>query len=311
MRCCVIGGAGFLGSHLVSALRGTGRDVLVVGRRDRDATTLPPGVAYLQGDIRDRPFIAGALEGVDELVDLAYSSVPKTSFENPIQDIVDNLPGSVALFDVASGLNLRKMVFVSSGGTVYGEALQLPVPETHPTNPISPYGITKLALEKYAQVYHRMRQLPVLCVRPSNPFGERQMPYVGQGFIATAMASMISGQEIRVFGQQGTIRDYIYVEDVAHALVSALDKGVPGESYNIGSSVGRSNLEVLTEISRVAHASGVQPRITHVEPRSFDVAANVLDVEKLRALSGWQPKIDFAEGIARTWDWYCSNSRCP
>jgi UDP-glucose 4-epimerase len=285
-------------------LRSTGRDVLVIGRSDRGAVALPPGVAYLQGDIQNRAFIAGALQSVDELVDLAYSSVPKTSFENPVQDIVDNLPGSVALFDVASGLNLRKMVFVSSGGTVYGEALQLPVAETHPTNPISPYGITKLALEKYAQVYHRMRQLPVLCVRPSNPYGERQRPYVGQGFIATAMASMLSDQEIRVFGQQGTVRDYIYVEDVAQALVCALDHGLPGESYNIGSSIGRSNLEVLNEISRVALAAGIQPKITHVEPRSFDVAANILDVEKLRALSGWQPKTGFAEGIARTWDWY-------
>lgn len=307
MRCCVIGGAGFLGSHLVSALRETGRDVLVVGRSDRGTVRLPPGVAYLQGDIQNRAFISNALAGVGELVDLAYSSVPKTSFENPIQDIADNLPGSVALFDVASGLNLRKMVFVSSGGTVYGEPLQLPITETHPTNPISPYGITKLALEKYAQVYHRMRQLPVLCVRPSNPYGERQRPYIGQGFIATAMASMLSGREIRVFGQHGTIRDYIYVQDVAEALICALDKGLPGESYNIGSSVGLSNSEVLSEISRVALASGVQPRITHVEPRSFDVSANILDVEKLRTLSGWQPTTVFAEGIARTWDWYCKN----
>ena len=92
-------------------------------------------------------------------------------------------------------------------------------------------------------------------------------------------------------------------------MVCALDKGLPGESYNIGSSVGRSNVEVLNEISRVAVASGVQPRITHVEPRSFDVAANVLDTEKLRVLSGWQPKTGFAEGIARTWDWYCHSGR--
>lgn len=307
MRSCIIGGAGFLGSHLVYALRGTGRDVIVIGRSARDAIKLPPGVAYLQGDIQNRAFITGALQGVDELVDLAYSSVPKTSFENPIQDIVDNLPGSVTLFDVASGMNLRKMVFVSSGGTIYGEALQLPLSETHPTNPISPYGITKLALEKYAQIYHRMQQLPILSVRPSNPYGERQKPYVGQGFIATAMASILSNQEILVFGQQGTIRDYIYVKDVAQALVCALDQGLPGESYNIGSTVGRSNLEVLNEISRFALASGIQPKITHVEPRSFDVDTNVLDTEKLRTLSGWLPTTDFSEGIARTWDWYRRN----
>ena len=163
MRSCVIGGAGFLGVHLVSALCETGRDVLVIGRSPRDVITLPNGVVYLQGDIRNRAFISRALDGVDELLDLAYSSVPKTSFEDPAKDILDNLPSSVGLFEAACDLNLQKMVFVSSGGTVYGEARQLPVPEAHPTNPISSYGVTKLALEKYAQLYQRMRQLPVLC----------------------------------------------------------------------------------------------------------------------------------------------------
>lgn len=309
MRSCVIGGAGFLGVHLVSALCETGRDVLVIGRSPRDVITLPNGVAYLQGDIRNRAFMLRAMDGVDELFDLAYSSVPKTSFEDPAKDILDNLPGSVGLFEAACDLNLRKMVFVSSGGTVYGEARQLPVPETHPTNPISSYGITKLALEKYAQLYQRMRQLPVLCVRPSNPYGEGQKPYVGQGFIATAMASMLSGQKIKVFGKKGTIRDYIFVQDVADALVCALEKGIPGESYNIGSSIGRSNVEVLNQISRLAIASGVRPKIAHIEPRPFDVPANVLDTEKIRALSGWQPRVDFAEGIARTWAWHKKNSK--
>lgn len=309
MRSCVIGGAGFLGAHLVSALCETGRDVLVIGRSPRDVITLPEGVAYLQGDIRSRAFILRAMDGVDELLDLAYSSVPKVSFEDPAKDVVDNLSSTVALFELACDLNLRKMVFVSSGGTIYGEASQLPVSETHSTNPISPYGITKLALEKYAQLYQRMRQLPVLCVRPSNPYGEGQKPYLGQGFIATAMASMLSGREIQIFGKQGTVRDYIYVQDAADALVCALDKGMPGESYNIGSSIGRSNVEVLNQISRVAIASGVRPRIVHIEPRPFDVAANVLDTQKLRALSGWQPRVDFAEGIARTWSWHKINSK--
>ena len=307
MRSCVIGGAGFLGAHLVSALCETGRDVLVIGRSPRDVITLPEGVAYLQGDIRSRAFILRAMDGVDELLDLAYSSVPKVSFEDPAKDVVDNLSSTVALFELACDLNLRKMVFVSSGGTVYGEASQLPVSETHSTNPISPYGITKLALEKYAQLYQRMRQLPVLCVRPSNPYGEGQKPYLGQGFIATAMASMLSGREIQIFGTQGTVRDYIYVRDLADALVCALEKGIPGESYNIGSSIGRSNVEVLNQISRLAIAAGVRPKIVHTEPRPFDVAANVLDTEKLRVLSGWQPRVDFVEGIARTWSWHSAN----
>lgn len=306
MSCCVIGGAGFIGSHLVHALLETGRDVLVIGRREHRLVSLPDKVAYLQGDIRNSGFIAHALRGVDEIVDLAYSSVPKTSYENPILDITDNLPSSVALFEAASALPLTKMLFVSSGGTVYGESQSLPIAEDHPTNPVSPYGITKLALEKYAQMYYKIRKLPIVCVRPSNPFGERQRPFVEQGFVATAIASMEAGKEIKIFGAKGTIRDYIYVGDVAKALVATLDFGTPGECYNIGSSVGRSNLEVIEQISISAKKVGINPLVTHVAPRSFDVSANVLDTKKLFLISGWRPESEFSVGIERTWDWYCN-----
>ena len=155
-RSCVIGGAGFIGTHLVGELLNTGRIVRIVGRRDPSLIHIPKGVEYFQGDIRNRDFMFEALQDVDEVVDFAYSSVPKTSYENPILDITDNLPGSVGLFDIASILPIKKLVFVSSGGTVYGEPQSLPIVESHPTNPISPYGITKLALEKYAHMYYSL-----------------------------------------------------------------------------------------------------------------------------------------------------------
>ena len=309
MSCCVIGGTGFVGAHLVRELLKTGRDVLVVGRKERGLVSLPGNVAYLQGDFSNREFIANALRGVDEIVDLAYSSVPKTSYESPLLDITDNLPGTVGLFEVASELSLKKLLFVSSGGTVYGEPQSLPIEEDHPTNPISPYGITKLALEKYAQMYYKTRALPVVCVRPSNPYGEGQIPFVGQGFVATAIASMLAGKEIKIFGLQGTIRDYIYVGDVAKALVAALDSGVPGECYNIGSSVGMSNQEVIDRVSVVAKEHSIFPQITHVPARSFDVTVNVLGIEKLFAISGWRPETGFAAGIERTWNWYNDHAK--
>ena len=309
MSCCVIGGAGFIGSHLVQALLKTGRDILVIGRRVHRQVSLPDNVAYLQGDIRNFEFVAHALKGADEVVDLAYSSVPKTSYENPVLDITDNLPSSVALFEVASKLPLKKILFISSGGTVYGEPQRLPIAEDHPTNPISPYGITKLSLEKYAQMYCRLKKLPVVCVRPSNPFGEGQEPFVGQGFVATAIASMIAGKEIKIFGVQGTIRDYIYVGDMAKALIAALDFGAPGECYNIGSSLGRSNLEVIEQISIPAGRVGIKPSVRHVAARSFDVSANILDSKKLFGISGWKPESEFSDGIERTWHWYYNHVR--
>ena len=306
-RSCVIGGAGFIGTHLVGELLNTGRIVRIVGRRDPSLIHIPKGVEYFQGDIRNRDFIFEALQDVDEIVDFAYSSVPKTSYENPILDITDNLPGSVGLFDIASILPIKKLVFVSSGGTVYGEPQSLPIVESHPTNPISPYGITKLALEKYAHMYYSLKNLPVVCVRPSNPYGEDQKPFVGQGFIATAIASVMAGQELKIFGEQGTIRDYIHVNDLARALVAALDFGVSGECYNAGSAIGRSNLEVIEQISIHAKKCGFKPLVSHVPPRSFDVSANILDNSKLFAVSGWQPHLEFAAGIERTWNWFYNN----
>ena len=309
MRCCVIGGAGFIGCHLVNELLDSGRTVRVVGWSDVALTFLPGNVEYFQGDLRNREFISEALQGVDEVVDLAYSSIPKTSYENPVLDITDNLPASVGLFDVASSLPIRRLVFVSSGGTVYGEPQSVPISETHPTNPISPYGITKLAVEKYAQMYFMLKGLPVVCVRPSNPFGERQKPFVGQGFIATVMASILAGQEIKIFGERGTTRDYIYVQDLAKALVAALDFGISGECYNVGSAVGRSNLEILGQISIHAKMYGFEPRVAHAPSRLFDVSTNILDINKLHAVSGWQPRIGFVTGIERTWDWFHRNYR--
>lgn len=304
MKCCVIGGAGFIGTHFVNTLLETGRDVLVVGRRPRGLTSLPGKVEYRQGDIRSREFVKNILKDVDEVVDLAHSSVPKTSYENPVLDVMDNLPGSVSLFEAACDFPLRKMLFVSSGGTVYGEPRSLPIDEDHPTNPVSPYGITKLALEKYAQMYHRIRGLPVVCARPSNPYGEGQQPFIGQGFVATAIASILAGKEIKIFGTAGTIRDYIYISDVAKALVSVLDVGLPGECYNIGSGKGRTNIEVIEQISVFARKSNKNPIVTNEAPRLFDVSANVLSTGKLFAISGWRPEIEFDAGIERIWDYF-------
>lgn len=306
-RCCVIGGAGFIGSYLVNELLSSGREVRIVGRRDPSQINLSKKVEYSQGDIRNRDFIVKFLQNVDEVVDLAYSSVPKTSFENPILDITDNLPGSVGLFEIASALPIKKLVFVSSGGTVYGEPQSLPINENHSTNPISPYGITKLALEKYAQMYYKLKKLPVVCVRPSNPYGEGQKAFAGQGFIATAIASVLVGKELKIFGEKGTIRDYIHVTDLAKAIVATLDFGVAGECYNAGSALGLSNLEVIERVSIEAEKYALKPLVTNVPPRSFDVSANVLDSSKLHKVSGWKPCLEFSEGIERTWNWFYNN----
>jgi UDP-glucose 4-epimerase len=309
-RCCVVGGAGFIGSHLVDALLSTGRKVTVLDRRRLSKEAFARGVRYIRGDYGRSEVLDAALESATEVVDLAYATFPKTSYENPVGDILHNLPPSVRLLEAAGRATVRKMVVVSSGGTVYGKAHRIPVDEDHPTHPISPYGITKLALENYALMFHQLRDLPVVVVRPANAYGEGQRPFIGQGFIATAMGAILLEQAVVVFGKNGTVRDYVHADDIAWGIIAALDKGRPGSAYNIGSGVGRSNREVLEAIERLAGSAGFQIRIKTEALRNFDVPINVLSSEKLHKLAGWQPQVSWENGLSRTWDWVRRSSHC-
>ena len=301
MRTCVVGGAGFIGAEVTRQLLALGREVVVLGRRPLHEVQLPRGASYVAGDYGESSALARVLQGVSEIVDLAYATVPQTSFADPVFDILANLPPSVQLLQQAVAFKVRKVVLVSSGGTVYGNARSLPIGEDHPTSPISPYGITKLTIEKYAGMFHQVADLPVVIARPGNAYGEGQRAFVGQGFIATAVHSIIRGETIRTFGTQGTIRDYVHVSDIASGILAVLEHGEPGNAYNIGTGVGRSNLDVLRALEPLAEHAGLPIRNEFLPARRFDVAANVLDSSKLNAASGWQSKVDFATGLERTW----------
>jgi len=302
-RCCVVGGAGFVGSHLVKALLNSGREVTVLDKKPARRSAIPPLVRYVRGDCTRYDVLDAALEGATEVVDLAYATFPKTSFDNPVDDILNNLPPSVRLLEAARGARVRKMVVVSSGGTVYGKAQQTPIDEDHPTRPISPYGITKLALEKYAQMFHQLHDLPVVVVRPANAYGEGQRPFIGQGFIATAMGAISLKQHVVVYGRNGTVRDYVHAEDIASGIIAALDKGRPGLAYNIGTGVGRTNRQVLNAIEKIVRPAGFPVRVKTEATRGFDVPVNVLSSERLQEQTGWKPRVVWEDGLKRTWDW--------
>jgi UDP-glucose 4-epimerase len=301
-KCCVIGGAGFIGVHVTRQLAASGREVIVLGRRTKPDAALPTGVAYVSGDYGNRAVLQAILRGVSEVIDLAYATVPQTSFADPIFDIISNLPASVRLLQEAAEADVRKVVLVSSGGTVYGVAESLPIREDHRTDPISPYGITKLTIEKYAGMFQVLTGLPVVVVRPGNAYGEEQHALSGQGFVSTAVHSVIREREIELFGAEGTIRDYIHVTDVASGIVAALEHGAPGSAYNIGSGTGRSNLDVLKAIEPLASRSGFKVQTKILPARKFDVPANVLDCRKLETTAGWRPKMAFEAGIGRVWE---------
>lgn len=305
IRTLVVGGTGFIGLHLVHLLHATTkRQIVVVGRRSQPPAALPTDVRYVCADAgKDDALLLSLLGEADEVIDLAYATVPKTSFDDPVHDILSNLPANVNMLQKASNFKLRRFLLVSSGGTVYGNSQQLPIDEKHPTNPVSPYGITKLAVEKYALMFHELKGLPVVIVRPGNPYGPHQFGDLTQGFIGAAMYAALNKQKITVFGEHGTVRDYIHIDDLCQGILAALDHGNPGDIFNIGTGVGHSNREVLEMLSSIINHEGYSLEIETLPARSFDVAANILGSARLTSASGWCARTSLDSGLRSTWDW--------
>lgn len=309
MNCVVIGGGGFIGQWLTRRLLDSGRSVVVLGRRPAAPQGLDARARYVGGDYGDPALASSLLAAADEVVDLAYATVPKSSFDDPVFDLNMNLQPAVNLLQAAVNKpHIRKLVLVSSGGTVYGHAVTTPIAETHPTDPVSPYGITKLAIEKYGLMFHRLYGVPVVVVRPGNAYGEGQAPFRGQGFVATAIASMLEGMPLTVFGGNEVVRDYIHVDDIATAIVAALDIGEAGICYNAGTGVGHSTQDLLALISGYARQHDAEPEVIHMPIRPFDVKVNVLNCARLGAVSGWRAQIALTEGVDRAWHWLAQHA---
>ncbi len=298
---CIIGGGGFLGTALRRRLHESGNRVLVIGRRPIEL--LLPSERYVPSsafadfarDCRGERFAA--------VVDLAHATVPSASVLDPIADITDNLRFVQAHVEAAQALGAERYVFVSSGGTIYGDSGQGVLTEDAPHRPISPYGIGKLACEHFILLNHRRNRLPALIVRPSNVFGPGQQPFRGQGLIATALAAALSASPLTIYGDGSQVRDFLYIDDLNEGLLAAITNGRPGESYNLGSGRGIRVDDVLERVSRIVAEDGLR-LITNRQPgRLFDVHSNVLDLAKLRKVSGWQPKVSFDEGLRRAWHW--------
>jgi len=296
-RTLVIGGCGFIGSHLVKALVASGRNVTVLDRNKPTTNQMLTDVEYVTGDFSEAELIQLLVPQFEEVIHLAYASRPNTSHDDPVGDLMQNLPATVRLFDVIAQCGAR-LLLVSSGGTVYGQAVTLPIREDHPTQPISPYGLTKLTIEKYASLYATTKGLEFVCVRPANAFGEGQLPFSGQGFVATAIAMALKQMPITIFGN-GTVRDYVYIDDLIAGMMVALNLGRSGQVYNIGSSLGLDNFQVVEKIRLIMADFGIEVKVEHAAPRLFDVQANVLDCTKIRQL-GWKPMTNFDEGLGNT-----------
>lgn len=300
MKILVTGGAGFIGSHLVDAFLAAGHQVAVLddlstGKKER----LVEGVPFYQVDLRDRAALEQVfVEFQPEVVDHHAAQISVVhSMAHPAEDAERNILATINLIEVGNRFGLQKLIFPSSGGTVYGVPEQLPCDEQAPARPASAYGLAKHTVERYLGV---LAKFPYTVLRYGNVYGPRQDPEGEAGVCAIFAPRMLANQPVKIFGDGSQQRDYVFIEDVVRANLLALEKG-EGEVVNIGTGVGTTTRQVFETIQRV---TGYALEAVQAPAREGELQAVYLDIAKAERVLGWQPEVSFEQGIAKTVAWY-------
>ena len=299
MTSLILGGNGFIGSHLADRLIVQGEDVRIF---DRGADTFRKpleGVEYFSGEFSDTGLLAKALSKVDTVYHLISTTVPSTSNQDPAFDIDSNLVNTVNLLELMKKLSVPRIVYLSSGGTVYGIPDSSPIKETHALKPISSYGVVKVAIENYLHMYQHLYGLQYVALRASNPYGPRQGHTGVQGVVGTFVNRAHNGQCLEVWGDGKVVRDYIFIEDLISLCVTAGESDTCG-LFNAGSGKGHSVLEVVEFVQSVAKKD---IEVIFKQARAYDVPHAVLDMEKAISAFNWKPIEELSSGVSRVWEW--------
>ena len=303
MQAVVTGASGFIGSHLVDGLLAAGYRVKALGRNLPGLIGLDaqsnPNLALLPVSLADRLALQQVLEGVEIVFHLASGSLPQSSNRDPHADVQVNLLGSLNLLEASRLTGVKRLIMVSSGGTVYGIPSVVPIPEAHSTDPICSYGITKLAIEKYVALYRQLHDLEGLVLRVANPFGPRQRLDAAQGVVPVFLGKALRREPLQIWGDGSTVRDFLDVADVVDALLAAATYQGEESLFNIGSGKGLS-LNQLIELLEAQLNRSLE--VDYLPSRGCDVPTNVLCIEKARQHLDWSPKISVADGLKRLCD---------
>jgi UDP-glucose 4-epimerase len=300
VRTLVIGGGGFIGSHLVAALLERGARVRVLERARKDRLlSVPehPHLEWLEGDLGNTHDVRGALAGADVVYHLASTAEPQSSNDNPAFDIQSNLCGAICLLEQMRKAPKVTLVFASSGGTVYGLPMQTPIVETHPTEPQCSYGIVKLAIEKYLALFSMLYGIDYRVLRLANPYGPGQEVNRTQGVIGVFLSRVLQGQTLEVWGDGTVVRDYIYIGDVIAALLKAAAYRGATNVFNVGSGRGHNLLEIIELIERV---TGKAATVRFGSRRECDVMVSVLGIQRAKEELGWEPTTTLEAGLEAT-----------
>lgn len=303
MKIAIFGGRGFIGSAITDRLLQDDHELRIVARPRVEPNRRfadDKRIEWLTGDMMSAYDMNRAIDGVDVVLHLVSTTLPKSSNDDPIYDVQSNIVATLQLLNAMVAKKVRKIVFISSGGTVYGNPIYLPIDENHPTEPRVSYGITKLAIEKYLLMFQQLYGIKANILRVANPFGERQRVETAQGAVGVFLSKAIQNKPFEIWGDGSVTRDYLYISDVAEAFSRAVDYDGPKSVFNISSGVGTSLNELIGMIERVLGREVVR---NYRPGRPFDVPVSVLDNSLARKELGWQLQVGLEEGIARTARW--------
>jgi UDP-glucose 4-epimerase len=303
MKCVLLGGGGFIGSAIADRLLRDGHTIRIFERprvepyRAFDAHEI---VEWMTGDMLSAHDISAAIEGMDAVFHLVSFTLPKSSNDDLVYDVETNLISSVQLLNAMVAQKVGKIIFISTGGAVYGIPRYLPIDEQHPTNPLVSYGITKLTIEKYLLMFQHLHGLQARILRVTNPFGPRQRVETAQGAVTAFLHHALHEQPIEIWGDGSVTRDYLYIDDVAEAFLKALEYSGPQSVFNISSGTGTSLNELVSLLGEILH----RPIAHHyLAGRPFDVPVNVLNNQLASQEMGWTPQVSLRDGISRTIQW--------
>jgi UDP-glucose 4-epimerase len=299
---CITGGAGFIGSHVADAFVEQGWRVLVIddlsgGRRQN----VPEGAELHELDIRSPEAAALVRDsGAELLIHHAAQMDVRKSVADPVFDADVNIGGTLNLLEGGRQGRLRQVIFASTGGAIYGEQDVFPAPEDHPQRPVSPYGVSKLAVERYLFFYHQAYGLDTTCLRYANVYGERQNPHGEAGVVAIFLNRLLDGAACTINGDGLQTRDYVHVSDVVRANVAAV--GQSGfEIFNVGTGVETT---VVTLFEQLAAALGLETRAEHGPAKAGEQSRSVVDPSKIQSRLGVPEPLELAEGFTRTAHWF-------
>ncbi len=303
MKILVTGGAGFIGSNVADAFLAAGHDVAIV---DNLATgtraNLNSAARFYEADITDHSRMAEIFdaERPDVVNHHAAQVNIRVSVARPLYDTSVNVLGTVSVLEASALASVKRFIFVSSGGAVYGEPLVIPTTEDIPASPISAYGAAKLSGEHYCNVYHAVRGLPFVILRYANVYGPRQSPEGEAGVTSIFARLMLQGKPCTIFGDGSKTRDYVHVHDIARANLLALEHGDLGV-FNIATGRQVSDQQVFDAL---AAAAGYSETATYAPFRAGEVSRSALDCTRAREVLGWAPTINFEEGVASVVDFH-------